>query len=812
MVGQRWLLGAALIAGVIGPVIATPVGAARVAPAAGSSGVSGSGPAFQYGVTPPPQQVQTPALAPAVQAPPRRPPTEAPYLRPPGDAAAKAQSASVPLSPEKVVAPQFASPAGSSGTSSGAPSGAAPLTAPASPGASHLLEQLDYEGMGFDQSSFAPPDTQVATGLHKVVETVNDEMSVYNKGGLLLKTTDLNQFFGASGTFSASDAEVRYDEATGRFYMVNVVFDTSTGTVGGSRVNLAVSDGTDPTGGWCIYNGVISDGAGIVADQPKLGFSNGLILITDNQNGNTPEDELVIQKSDADSCTSLHKAFRQASRFNLMPATSLTSTTTLYAGYNFVQSGLLTGSQEAGVVAYSGSPSAGNVVASETDVPIAKLHAPPNARQPGGAKIDTSDNRYQTAVFENGRFWLAGNDGCNPGDGNHSCLRFDEFDVSNGSQVLQDLDVSAPGSDAYYPALSFDRSGNIIFTYTESSTTQLPEAVVGGSPLPLTNTFTAIVTAQGDTAYSCTFCNGRPRWGDFSGAGQDPTSNSVWVAAEWGAQSSQQAGSDGWATQLTAVTFDRPASVRTSPTTGGSAGGTVVNVSGHNFVRGGTAVHFGSAASPHVIFVNTEQVRAVSPPHQPGSVSVSASDANGTGPTGSSSAFTYDPVVTSIAPSEGSSLGGTNVTIKGVGFTGATAVKFGGVGAAFSVTSDASITAHAPAESPGTVNVSITSNGETNPPSPSDRFTYRSPPSVSSVMPNSGPSGGGQTVTIVGTGLDGVSAVRFGTTAAAHFAVLSDSRITAKTPAHSPWTVHVRVVTPGGISAAAPSNRYQFLR
>jgi hypothetical protein len=70
------------------------------------------------------------------------------------------------------------------------------------------------------------------------------------------------------------------------------------------------------------------------------------------------------------------------------------------------------------------------------------------------------------------------------------------------------------------------------------------------------------------------------------------------------------------------------------------------------------------------------------------------------------------PVVSGVSPSVGPLAGGTSVTISGSGFTGATAVDFGGVPAAsFSVVSDSEVTAVSPAQSAGPVDVTVTAPG-----------------------------------------------------------------------------------------------------
>jgi hypothetical protein len=84
------------------------------------------------------------------------------------------------------------------------------------------------------------------------------------------------------------------------------------------------------------------------------------------------------------------------------------------------------------------------------------------------------------------------------------------------------------------------------------------------------------------------------------------------------------------------------------------------------------------------------------------------------------------------------------------------------------------------------------------------------PAAVTGVGPASGPSGGGTSVTITGTHLDGATAVMFGSAEAASFTVDSPTSITANSPAGT-GTVDVRVTTPGGSSPAVAADRFTYV-
>ena len=83
-------------------------------------------------------------------------------------------------------------------------------------------------------------------------------------------------------------------------------------------------------------------------------------------------------------------------------------------------------------------------------------------------------------------------------------------------------------------------------------------------------------------------------------------------------------------------------------------------------------------------------------------------------------------------------------------------------------------------------------------------------PAVTAVSPRSGPTSGGNVVTITGTGFTGATSVRFGTVTTTHFTVNSSTRITVTVPPQSAGTHDVNVTTPGGRSASSSVDKYTY--
>src|SRR6202042_1475470 len=93
--------------------------------------------------------------------------------------------------------------------------------------------------------------------------------------------------------------------------------------------------------------------------------------------------------------------------------------------------------------------------------------------------------------------------------------------------------------------------------------------------------------------------------------------------------------------------------------------------------------------------------------------------------------FTFvPPTVTSINTTSGGTGGGVAVGINGIGFTDYTAGKFGTIEtSSVPFYNDPSLVAYTPTgESPGTVNVTVTTPGGTSATSAADQFTFATPP------------------------------------------------------------------------------------
>ena len=175
------------------------------------------------------------------------------------------------------------------------------------------------------------------------------------------------------------------------------------------------------------------------------------------------------------------------------------------------------------------------------------------------------------------------------------------------------------------------------------------------------------------------------------------------------------------------------------------------------------------------------------------------------------------PGINSVTPSSGPTSGGTYVIIAGPGLGGGLGTcTFNGlslIGLHQGTGTDGKATYEGttPASTAGPATIVITNSGGTV--TDTTHFTYvaSTPPTVTGVSPNSGPTNGGISVTITGTYLSGATAVKFGTDNATNYTVNSATQITATAPAHAAGTLDITVTTTAGTSTISSADQFTYI-
>ncbi len=245
----------------------------------------------------------------------------------------------------------------------------------------------------------------------------------------------------------------------------------------------------------------------------------------------------------------------------------------------------------------------------------------------------------------------------------------------------------------------------------------------------------------------------------------------------------------------------KPVVASVSPSKGPVAGATTVTITGSHFTTV-TSVKFGGKPAS-IATRSPTKLKVTDPTGTPGAVSVSVTTTfGGTGTMPSAFTYVAKPVVTSVSPSKGPVPGATTVTITGSHFTTVTSVKFGGKTASIATRSPTKLKVTDPTGTPGAVSVSVTTTFGGTGTKPS-AFTYVTPPTVTNFTPTVGSTNGGNTVTVAGTNFTAVSSVKFGTTTAFSYRVVTSTHIIAVSKSHAAGTVKISVTTNGGGTATS---------
>lgn len=402
-------------------------------------------------------------------------------------------------------------------------------------------------GLSYDGAT--PPDVQIAAGPNNIMEMVNLEGQVWMKNGIPQGPTfDLASFFGTGSDF-ISDPKVLYDTQSGRWF-------TSITDVSTSNVVVGVSVGNDPTGGFCIYN--IPGPSFTILDQPIIGVSDDKFTISVNDFNSftqqfTGAQFWTLNKSEMEGCSAVDYVTKTFNNyFSIHPVHSLTSTSTQYMVSTDTQG------SSVDLFAIQGVPP-NPVGFSISRIAVSPISTPPSAVQARTSfKLDTGDYRVQDALWENNVLWMANNDKCIPtGDSSpRSCIHLIQLNT-NSMNVMQDLEYGLAGKYVFYPAFAENPStGNLLMVYGFSSATDYPgiQVTEQAASDPRNSLETPVLLQAGkgpeDELIGCIGTTGC-RYGDYFGAGLDPSTNSIWVAGEYGSgQVDYSALGHTWATAI----------------------------------------------------------------------------------------------------------------------------------------------------------------------------------------------------------------------------------------------------------------------
>ncbi|MBI3850123.1 MAG: Ig-like domain-containing protein [Verrucomicrobia bacterium] len=416
-----------------------------------------------------------------------------------------------------------------------------------------------FQGL-LDNNRVIPPDTQGAVGPNHVMTTLNSQVRIQNRQGGVLSTVTLDFFWRSLGHAEAFDPKLVYDQQANRWVFV-ALSDPFSGT---SSLMLGVSQTSDPTGNWNLFD-VDADTANTLwADYPNLAYNGKWIVATVNMFGvSSPffgrTQVYAFDKNDLGATGGAAHTVFNDSGFTLVPAVTFdASESNMYLVSEETSSSLRISSISGAVGSETYASNAGTVSSPQSwDFGAATVNSLPQLGTSEG--IDADDSRMQICVNRNGSLWATHTVFLPPGSPTHAAVQWWQF-RTNGTLIQRGRIEDNSGQVHYaYPSIAVNQNDDAVIGYSRFSSAQYASANYSFrfSADPANTMSGDVVLKAGEAPYRKDFGYGDVRWGDYSATVVDPLNDSdIWTIQEYAASPSGPV--DRWGTWWGQLLFGGP--------------------------------------------------------------------------------------------------------------------------------------------------------------------------------------------------------------------------------------------------------------
>lgn len=428
-------------------------------------------------------------------------------------------------------------------------------TAPHGTSGTSLRTQLMARFPGIGATGWVPPDPNIAVGPAHIVEVVNSSVAFFDKN---TGQKTFQQVMDGSGGFFGSvgatnfvfDPKCYYDKISGRFIVLALeLIDPGT-----SKLLIAVSDDTNPTGNWFKYRieAALSVGANNYwMDYPSLGANKDGIVVCGNMfamsgsSGFAGVEFVVMKKAPmligaATTVTVLRDPNAGSAQVAQMQDSTVDK----------IYGAAVTNTNAVRVYGITNIDTTPNVMFSQVSVPTFVPRTRPS-NSTNGRFLDQIDSRLYNCSWKNGRLVAAHHTQVSNNDDRSIC-RWYSFTtnnwptVNNPPTLEQSGNVSgAAGQDYHFPSINVNAFGDIAMTFCRSSTSITADVMTvarkASDPLGSMGA-PVLMQSSPNPNYGGAGVN---RWGDYYGTQVDPTDDNVM----WGVGMTSEAGGN-WGTHI----------------------------------------------------------------------------------------------------------------------------------------------------------------------------------------------------------------------------------------------------------------------
>jgi hypothetical protein len=401
-------------------------------------------------------------------------------------------------------------------------------------------------------------------GPNHVMTALNSQVRIQNRNGTALSTVSLNSFWAPlGGSPDAFDPHVIYDPYNNRWIIAAAA--NGPPSANPSAILVGVSQTSDPTGSWFLYQAAADTAAVKWADYPTLGFNTNWIIVSANMfpisgSGSTTVNLFVFSKTNLYAHGSgVHRVMSDNSgvTFTLVPSVTLDNKLTteyLIEDYDY-SSGISAGKLRISTIT-------GPVGAEVLNVGIAvtattnrwgSYFGPGNFLPQKGSTtgIDAGDSRILSNVYRNGSLW-ASHTAFLPAGGSPHRTAAQWWQIAPAGTVQQFGRIQDTGGTNFYayPTIAVNSRNDTLLGYSRFATNQFASCNYSlRYATDAANTFRGdVVYKAGKASYVSLDSGGANRWGDYSSTVVDPVNDlTMWTIQEYAENTSPNTWSTWWA-------------------------------------------------------------------------------------------------------------------------------------------------------------------------------------------------------------------------------------------------------------------------